>query len=448
MLRIKVFIWMVIFTCIAINLPEKAISDFSYVINDFNFYPVPDIPKPEKGVPYIDPIFGTKIVRITDVETEASSSLYLSAGYPKRDIENADGTRLIIYYKYLWNANPPYDKIALLPRNLWDTKDPDINWDAEDPDVLYTTYGTEFVKYDIVTGERTVLRDFMEDFPSWPISRVKTKEEGDASDDRKYWAFLVTCHDVNHDPPWYTGAVIVYDKDYYEKDNGKIVSILYRDDPLFTEEGFSSMSPSGNYVWVGDRHYVYPRDFSSVTYLDLYGHADMAISAEGREVVVGVKSISGKKWMVMVDIETGETTPLVPYGQGSCHISGNCHDKPGWAVFSTYTPNCDELDQLDNWGELSVWMVELTKRTDPAPRIWRIAHTHTCRTGYKDDPFAKINKKGTKIWFGTGWGESNYSDPKGPYDVYQIDLPPTWYEDLKVIDNDPPLPPIGLTIIW
>ena len=67
-------------------------------------------------------------------------------------------------------------------------------------------------------------------------------------------------------------------------------------------------------------------------------------------------------------------------------------------MVSVYNPFYPE--QPDEWAEHSVYMVELTTRTDPPPRIWRIAHTHTCREGYLDDPFAKINKKGTKIWFG------------------------------------------------
>ena len=45
-----------------------------------------------------------------------------------------------------------------------------------------------------------------------------------------------------------------------------------------------------------------------------------------------------------------------------------------------------------------------------------------------------MNRKGTKIWFGSGWGQS-YSDG-AQYDVYQIDLPSTWYKDL--MGNMPP----------
>jgi hypothetical protein len=82
-------------------------------------------------------------------------------------------------------------------------------------------------------------------------------------------------------------------------------------------------------------------------------------------------------------------------------------------------------------------MVELTRRiADPTAdnhaRIWMLAQTHTLRKDGGDDPFAKINRKGTKVWFGSGW-DTSYLDPGGQYDVYQIDLPATWWEDMRTL---------------
>ena len=37
---------------------------FNYVIDDFTFYPTPDLPKPAKGESYIDPYFNTTITRV------------------------------------------------------------------------------------------------------------------------------------------------------------------------------------------------------------------------------------------------------------------------------------------------------------------------------------------------------------------------------------------------
>jgi hypothetical protein len=69
----------------------------------------------------------------------------------------------------------------------------------------------------------------------------------------------------------------------------------------------------------------------------------------------------------------------------------------------------------------------LTK--NPKPKVWRIVQTHVNRVNHSDDLFAKPNKKGTKIFFRSNWG-TPYSSG-GIIDAYQINLPSTWYQDLK-----------------
>jgi len=61
----------------------------------------------------------------------------------------------------------------------------------------------------------------------------------------------------------------VYDKDFHGKDSGRIISKLQRNDPLWRDCGFISMSPSGKYVWMGDKHRIYTRDFSEIRELEL-----------------------------------------------------------------------------------------------------------------------------------------------------------------------------------
>ena len=136
----------------------------------------------------------------------------------------------------------------------------------------------------------------------------------------------------------------------------------------------------------------------------------------------------------MYDLESGETSYLTPMREPRWHFSGSCYDTLGWAVVSTYYPEYPKLPE--KWGDHEVFMVELTKRKNPLPMVWRIAHTRSVFKKYSDAPFAKINKKGTKIWFGAGWGNS-YQD--GSYDVYQIDLPKSWFHDLTNIAKTRPL---------
>ena len=122
--KIKILSLIIIINFIFFSLPISVMS-FDYVINDFNFYPVPKIPRPPKGIPFTDPNFYTSIVRMTDAPTEAIGGKYnyAQAGYSKHDIENADGTKLIIQTLssstwFIWNANPPYNKILEIPPTL------------------------------------------------------------------------------------------------------------------------------------------------------------------------------------------------------------------------------------------------------------------------------------------------------------------------------------------
>ena len=438
-------------------------SSFDYVINDFTDYPVPEMPRPRKGVPFEDPVFHTTITRITDSETEAHGSNfdYAQPGYPKHNIENADGSMLVIQsYSgngwHIWEATPPYEKIKDIPTAILNSRDPEVRWDNVNPDILYAHKGATLYEWNVETEAMTALHDFSNDFSGEKIIEISMGEEGDASDDRRYWAFFTRSEGVDH----HTHLVV------YDKVLDRIVSSLdwgeggFQPGEAFIEDGvwirsrtsgaplnYNSvgMSPSGDYVVTGfPPTWVYPRDLSTTRIIDTHGHVDCAIDDEGREVVFWVGKYYGPSgnedhgnWGVMADIRSGEVTYLAPFGDVQLfHPSGNAHDRPGWAVVSSYSPL--DCGTPAGWSDASILMYELTRRV-PRPtwgnhaRVWRVAHTHMCRRRYSDDPFAKLNKKGTKIFFGSGWGRS-VND--GPYDVYQIDLPRNWYQDL--MGNMPP----------
>jgi hypothetical protein len=313
------------------------------------------------------------------------------------------------------------------------TKDPDVRWDNKDPYILYSTWGTQFFKWNIKSDTVSLIRDFKNDFPDVPLVRIATAEEGDASDDRRYWCFKAVCNDPSKSK-WWNEAVIVYDLIA-----DKIITRVDKRHPEFLGGGdWVGMSPSGNYFIIGSPPCnVFKRDGTFLRTLWSHGHVDFAYDATGREVLVSQKEYFkyGFKnlgyWAWMADLETGETFYLAP-GLGNFHVSGNAHSKPGWAVYSVYDP-LDYTKEPTMWSHRSVFMVELKRIKNPAmknhAKIWRIAHTHTLRKGYADDPFAKVNRRGTKIWFGSAWDKS--FEDTAPYDVYQIDLPKTWHEDLK-----------------
>jgi len=285
----------------SVNILVTGSSAFPYVINDFTFFPVPDIPRPGKGVTIQDPTFHTSITRITDAPTDVPGAKYNYAqpGYPKHDLENADGTMLIIQsFKHpgwhIWNAKPPFNYIKDIPESILYSIDPDVRWDQNDPNILYAHKGSKFYKWDVQTEEAKELHDFATDFPEVPVTTITMKEEGDSSADSRYWAFMVRNYDANHSPTWWNSHWVVYDKDYYGRDNGKIISVLEEGQMGCCSTDAISMSPSGNFVVLSDTLRTLPRDFSTI--VDLPGccsHFDFAYDDEGREVIVDVQTYHG-----------------------------------------------------------------------------------------------------------------------------------------------------------
>lgn len=420
--------------------PPPPPPEGGYRIDDYGIYPTNTDPKPAKGQVYIDPLFpNIEIVRITDALVDVGPGRdplgYCHIGYPKHDIENADGTKLIIQSLsdstwHIWNANPPYNRIQTIPPDLigWG-RAIDCRWDAVDPDVLYFTMSPPggpigFFKYEVSQTKMTLLHDFTNDFTPTANS-VSMNEEGCPSDDSRYWALLVGVN-LPHQSGRLEAHLICYDK---EAD--QIISTL--DCTTLTNgyqiPGFSSMSPSGKWVWTGDSHFIYPRENLQLPKnLNFNSHADMAISKEGKEVIFGFALKGGMwsqgYWAHMCDLDTAQMFPMGSQSIGlpRYHFSGNCHLKPGWGLMSTYATNQSQGGG-PHWADFELVMFELTTRTTPKPRVWRIAKSRGGGGGYNDACFAKLNRKGTKVWFGSRWGG-------GGYDVYQINLPATWYEDL------------------
>jgi hypothetical protein len=437
---------------------------FDYVIDDLNFYPIPAVSKPAKGEIYTDPIFHSQIVRITDsVLDNCEGKKWFYSGYPKHSCENADGTIITVQGSYdsgwcFWQAVPPYKKLGCIPTKWVEWKRRlDVRWDYQDPHVCYFTmsYGTKaFYKYilefkedgTLKDGQMTMLHNFQEDIDAhwseWNVQSVEFWEEGDSSDNSRYWVWSIVAYDEARTlgTRWPRPGILVYDKDHYGKDNGKTIATLRWDQPGWRHPGFCSMSPSGKYVWTGDAHRLYDRNLNMLRDMNLeWGHADMAISAEGREVIFGYSIKDGKYWYAMEDLETGELTYLVEKPNAGYHASGNCHLTPGWGVYSCYHPRWPEVPF--QWGQHEIDLVELTTRTDPPPKVWRVCHTHTLgqRTDGVDDPFGKITRDGKRLYFSSGWGCSYGNDEGCEIDIFQITLPETWREDIAA--GEYPVPP-------
>jgi hypothetical protein len=169
------------------------------------------------------------------------------------------------------------------------------------------------------------------------------------------------------------------------------------------------------------------------------GHNDFALTADGKDVLVYQNTQND--YICMTDFDTlTETTILkIPFTVNpdiGLHFSGNCAEKSGWALVSTYGAKQPPEGASHSWMDTQLFMLQLRQN----PMVWRIAHTH-CYTSYEStreknyyaEAFATVNNAGTRVYFGSNWGDftADYTD------TYQVMLPSDWN---KISSAVTPLP--------
>jgi hypothetical protein len=406
-----------------------------------------EVPKPEKGRVYFDPIFGTKIIRISDRMIDKLNlwkkdyGSLMHPAYPKHNYDNADGSYLLFFGSFgsgqaLYDARSLKLMKALTPKAVSWSQPVEPRWDAHNPDILYYHWlpSTSLFEYNVKTDRFQALHDFLKDFPG--ATTITMAEEGDCSYDSRYFVFLVLA--PRNGSKWSHTTVFCYDR-VENRITGKIELPI----PGFERQGggnWVGMSPSGKYALLGTAPMlVYDREFKRPPVKLTHGggwHCDVGLDDEGREVIfyVGGRTYSpggqSDRAFAMCDLETGTETVLSGKIDGigdpiGAHFDCSCIFTPGWGLVSTYHA---APPKQTRWTEFAIFLIELTRRKDPPPRIWRISHTHVNREYANDDPFATFDRFGTKIFFGSNWGTPLREG--GDVDVYQVELPPRWYDDL------------------
>jgi hypothetical protein len=383
-------------------------------------YAVPELDMPPMGGTVVEPVFGTPMTRLTDVAGGEYEGPGIQNEYSRVDPENADASLAVLRgnegYWYLLDLATG-DLSSLDDAFAECGQEPEPRWDDEDPHALHFVCGTELRVLDVADGGSMLLHDFASDIPD--AAYVRTRSEGSPSLDRRYWAFTADDEDGE------ALAVLAYDA---EAD--QVIGAL---DDLPDAIDWVGMDASGEHVLVGwdSLPYleVFSRDLSERRRLadGTNAHGDRAVSADGRDL--WVYQDTSTDFISVADLATGDVTRLlaIPFGVNAdigLHVSGAAAEAPGWALVSTYgarQPAGDEHSWMDN----QLFMLELTEE----PRVWRLAHTR-CYTAEEadEDPmyfaecFAAVNGEGTRIYFGSNWGDlsPDYTD------AFMLSLPQDW----------------------
>ncbi|MBI3830924.1 MAG: hypothetical protein HY291_15500 [Planctomycetes bacterium] len=393
--------------------------------------PIPKLPMPERGKPFDDPTFGTKITRISD-PSDGWGATMRRHGYSTHSPLNRDGTLLVLEGAGPWHVydNKACKVVKEIPNAIGDISSP--RWDMKDPNVCYfaEARSTRFMKFNVKTGEAAVVHDFKQDFPA--MKWLAYHSYDDPSFDGRYWGFgIMDC--AFWDERGKALAVVIYDMHedkiagQHAADHGAVVGI----------------SPSGKRILYGGESLK--RDFTAPVKLgpDM-GHADFALDGEGREVYVYQDNKTD--FWTSQDLETGKQTQLIHQIHGckdwneyklcsgvGVHFSGNCFATPGWAVVSTSGPRKEK----DLWCSLCLYLLKLEPGDTQKPTVWRVAHTHCVKNHdpaagqhYWAETHGTIDRFGKSVFFASNW-----DDFKAPLEEYRCDLPEGWYEKLMGADK-------------
>ncbi len=345
-------------------------------ITDFQVRQPLTLAEPKARVPFRDPIFGTCLVRVTDRKTDVSKddrSTGMKNEYSRVQSFNADGSRLLVrgleatWYVYDAQTLQPLMQVPL---------ETDPRWDAANPQLLYYSDGTRLMAYHLDHKQQSVVHDFAADLPGKKLAAVWTRYEGSPSIDSRYWGLMA------QDQDWNTIAFLVYDR---QADR----VIAKRDLPRPMSVDTVTLSPLGNYFLAYHDDYcdygklggeanlcglmVYDRNLKNGRgLLRIVGHSDVALDAQGREVLV-YQDIDTDN-IAMLDLATGIITPLWPIDFTHCdgcgmHFSGRAVQRPGWALVSYFDGDPASYWWMDD----QVIAIELGR----GGRMVRLAHHHS-----------------------------------------------------------------------
>jgi hypothetical protein len=402
------------------------------LITDFEVYQTPNFPEPPARVPFRDPVFGTCLVRVTDRTADLSPedpSAGLKNEYSRVQSFNADGSRILVRSIeanwYLYDAHT-LQPLGQLPLGA------DPRWDASNPDLLYFSDETRLMAIDVRSGEQAVVHDFASDLPGQSLAAVWTRYEGSPSIDSRYWGLMA------QDQDWLTAALLVYD---LAEDRVIAIRDMRTMSEMEREIDTVTISPLGNYFLIyhdkycergllGDAAHpcglmIHDRDLTNGrSVLRIIGHSDVALDAQGREVLV-YQDIDTDH-ISMLDLATGTVTELWPIDFShtpiGLHFSGRALGQPGWALVSTYSGG-HPIDYT--WMDDQVFAIELK----PGGRVVRLAHTHSLvdenqEHDYWAEPHVSVNPDFTRILFTSNWGRSGTEE----VEMFMIVLQSDWLE--------------------
>ncbi len=409
-------------------------------------YPTPAnvLPPPPREA-YIDPTYGTCVVRVTDRLNDFDNpQVNLKNEYSRVQGFNADGSLIMVYGGdsgdwFLYDAQTlqPIQRISVnLSEPRWDASNPYrftfSRWFDLDLHLYVAELAPEATRFNI---RETAVHNFAGELPTeWNTAVVWHRWEGSPSNDSRYDAFMA------EDEDFVTRGLVSYD---WQDD--EILGLYSVPSADMNEPDNVGMSPSGDYVMAQFEccpegqlgtydapcgGMVYDRKLTQGWGISrCIAHNDMTWDTQGNEVIVHQEIDTDQ--IVMTELATGKTTPLLELdfsgGVYGLHISGRASDQPGWVAVSVHPEAVSPDWSNPFWMVGTIYALELA----PDPRVVQLAHHHTLRdesaadAGYFAEAHVSVNQDFTRLLFTSNWDQAEGTNE---VDMYMIALPDHWID--------------------
>ncbi|MCB1757908.1 MAG: hypothetical protein KDJ38_20485 [Gammaproteobacteria bacterium] len=402
---------------------------------DNRFEVIPALDKPAYLEPYTDPVFGTRVVRISDTRFgEVVKPMYSTI-----QTWNADESLMILYHTsgeapghYLYDGQT-YERLKRL--DILTASIEEVFWHHSDPasffyiSALFSQYGS-LMKYNTQTDTEVELANFAAVCGDGVGSKAGNAVMMPSWDDN---SFGFRCGLPERDVAF-----------SYHVDSGRIARRDIGEGTRF-EPWYAPMpGPSGERYLLND--WVLSADLSRIeAQLDFYefhSHSSIGRLANGNDALFatgfdpspdGCRGAldEGLGALIVHDLSNGRCRPVISASAGygdpisGTHISATGHQRPGWVALSTI--GYEQFSYLTDLRPAPVLLSEIyLADTDPdKPEVCRLAHHRSHAKGsanggynsYLGEPHATMSPSGSRIVFGSDWHDS------GSVDSYVIELP-------------------------
>jgi hypothetical protein len=411
--------------------PQPARAASCEFVTDTELHPAPAMPKPAYLVPYIDPVFGQKVTRVTGDPGDPVPNVGGTWGDRERHRYamfaswNADGSLL-----FLNRENGDHDDLyldgetyeVLFETGGWPGRD--HRWHPTDPNLVLYITDNAIRTMNVWTNEHVTLAEF----PGYTGFEL---EKSNPTDDGSRWAVLATNAAGQE-------VAFAYDMVTGEK---------FPDIPTtkFDSVGRLMISPLGNYLLMMGRspEALDERGHATQVYdvrgqevgpfwreYHVPGHYDLAIDGDGNEVAVGnAKTGAYDGQIITRRMFDGAIAPVTPDERFTHTSARNTLGNQEW-IIGTAMGCCEPYKN------------EIVMARLDGSETRRLAHTHSVYNGYYTETHGSVSADGTKVVFASNW-----DDPDGPISAYVIEIcaaeavsdpPPPSTEEPPTTTEEPP----------